>query len=101
PALPVLYTLSLHDALPISRFAGVKDEPRAGFALNIRRVATAEFLAQPHLVRIAMDKRQAMEPAVVLSKINGAPIGEERHRQPGRSEEHTSELQSLAYLVCR
>src|SRR2546425_5314041 len=23
------------------------------------------------------------------------------HRHPGRSEEHTSELQSLAYLVCR
>src|SRR2546423_11820820 len=26
---------------------------------------------------------------------------DERHRQRGRSEEHTSELQSLAYLVCR
>src|SRR2546425_3994219 len=25
----------------------------------------------------------------------------DEHRQPGRSEEHTSELQSLAYLVCR
>src|SRR2546425_11139041 len=33
----------------------------------------------------------------------GEPVpGEERHRPvPLRSEEHTSELQSLAYLVCR
>src|SRR3712207_8328539 len=31
----------------------------------------------------------------------GAAGGEDRHRQPGRSEEHTSELQSRQYLVCR
>src|SRR3989441_6060722 len=29
------------------------------------------------------------------------PADHERHRGPARSEEHTSELQSLAYLVCR
>src|SRR6478609_12078378 len=51
-----IYTLSLHDALPISDVDHLR-----------RRVgAPAEF--------------------------------EDRHR---RSEEHTSELQSLAYLVCR
>src|SRR5262245_63118847 len=52
-----IYTLSLHDALPISRGAG------AGL---------------PHRLR---------DPAP-------------RHAR-GRSEEHTSELQSLRHLVCR
>src|SRR5687767_15294392 len=31
----------------------------------------------------------------------GRGIGIPRGRETGRSEEHTSELQSLAYLVCR
>src|SRR2546425_9006043 len=32
---------------------------------------------------------------------DAAEPGHRRHRRPRRSEEHTSELQSLAYLVCR
>src|SRR5229473_7646831 len=50
-----IYTLSLHDALPI------RQRHRPGLRHN----------------------------------------GPEHHRDAGRSEEHTSELQSLAYLVCR
>src|SRR2546425_8728890 len=57
-----IYTLSLHDALPISR----------------RR-----------LVR----RRQG-------SRGHNRHVGRETCRRK-RSEEHTSELQSLAYLVCR
>src|SRR6185437_17052872 len=52
-----IYTLSLHDALPILRL-----DPRPDHA---------------------------------------APARRRRHGLPLRSEEHTSELQSLAYLVCR
>src|SRR2546425_1911091 len=66
-----IYTLSLHDALPISI-------PR-------RR--------SPPLC----DERPAWSPA------RGSPGCGRRganHRH-ARSEEHTSELQSLAYLVCR
>src|SRR6266496_6589293 len=55
-----IYTLSLHDALPISR--GLDD-------------------------RQAVLDRQRLEPG--------------RHRVRGRSEEHTSELQSRRDLVCR
>src|SRR6266545_7074028 len=58
-----IYTLSLHDALPIST---------ATCGLMRRIVAAA------------------------LSTL-GTP----RSGVPWRSEEHTSELQSLAYLVCR
>src|SRR2546423_11974192 len=60
-----IYTLSLHDALPISIEALPPIAPEAGQA------------------------RSCPERAVDYFTTNA------------RSEEHTSELQSLAYLVCR
>src|SRR5438445_7060537 len=56
-----IYTLSLHDALPI--FAQYADLPRP------------------------------------FRRYQVAPVW--RYDKPGRSEEHTSELQSRQYLVCR
>src|SRR5205823_14119700 len=83
-----MYTLSLHDALPILEGVrylalvhgdldgGLAEAQRAGrSAVNRRAVALARRQA-----RVAQ--------------------GVERQAEP-RSEEHTSELQSLAYLVCR
>src|SRR3712207_8852945 len=64
-------TLSLHDALPIS-------------PINAR----GGIHEQP--ARILVDPRAARRPPQVL-----------RQGRPGRSEEHTSELQSRQYLVCR
>src|SRR2546425_6021387 len=67
-----IYTLSLHDALPISqRFSAI------GAAGSVAVLGIFVFKALKRLSR-----RQHLRPAV-------------------RSEEHTSELQSLAYLVCR
>src|SRR5438876_3643214 len=66
-----IYTLSLHDALPIS----LRDEhavARGGAAL---------------------EPLQPLAPA----RARGAP----RELAPARSEEHTSELQSPVHLVCR
>src|SRR2546425_1711651 len=63
-----IYTLSLHDALPICRGGAPEDCPS-------RR---AQF--------------QSHDPG---------PLPAFHVPAPGRSEEHTSELQSLAYLVCR
>src|SRR5205823_13995667 len=43
-------------------------------------------------------------PGVAEAAVVGVPhptLGEEVHAFVARSEEHTSELQSLAYLVCR
>src|SRR5437016_6938058 len=57
-----IYTLSLHDALPISPLA-------SGTAVQKVQVARGD--------------------------------AEEQQREGGRSEEHTSELQSLTNLVCR
>src|SRR3712207_7786992 len=71
-----IYTLSLHDALPIS--------PRlpAGRARNDRRLG-GDLRARRGGRR---PQSRCRRPA---------------RRTPRRSEEHTSELQSRQYLVCR
>src|SRR3712207_9362946 len=72
-----IYTLSLHDALPIS---GVCPPPcRAHFAPR----------QSPHVV--------PRDPKLCAPILGGGGEG----GFPSRSEEHTSELQSRQYLVCR
>src|SRR5262249_60867125 len=83
PATTELYTLSLHDALPILR-AGLRERDPVGRvdvggAAQVRRIVG--------VVRVLRIER------------DGAGGRDQRHR--GRSEEHTSELQSLTNLVCR
>src|SRR3712207_7684086 len=62
-----IYTLSLHDALPI--FAGLNE--------SIKRM-------------VPLDGRHRMRPEALQQAV-----------ESDRSEEHTSELQSRQYLVCR
>src|SRR3712207_8432304 len=77
-----IYTLSLHDALPIylkagaSHSGGHPDARPVGGAPGRRR--EPELTARPH-------SREGVAP----------------WPPAGRSEEHTSELQSRQYLVCR
>src|SRR3712207_7637335 len=80
-----IYTLSLHDALPIYR-----DELRRDLVVGQLVQAVQLELAGDHVL------------------CEGPHVGGLRARQPGRpqrvlvrSEEHTSELQSRQYLVCR
>src|SRR3712207_6878177 len=76
-----IYTLSLHDALPIS------EELTSGpdcCRPDGQRPATASGHRRP--------RRGAAHPAHRLR---------EGHGEHPRSEEHTSELQSRQYLVCR
>src|SRR5687767_15432977 len=72
-----IYTLSLHDALPISAAWRVALADRSD--LRHRREA--------RVARVGSAPGTAAARSVLV------------HRE--RSEEHTSELQSLAYLVCR
>src|SRR5438045_5191234 len=78
-------TLSLHDALPISVSDGdwglVRRAHRAPLSDAASNAPTYGSV-QP-------------EPANFASRIRGD------HRRWDRSEEHTSELQSLRHLVCR
>src|SRR3712207_9023041 len=71
-----IYTLSLHDALPISRFAAPVEPGR------VQQVV-----------------RDGQHVLAHQEDTEGTRPG--RDDQPPRSEEHTSELQSRQYLVCR
>src|SRR5205823_14075387 len=86
-----LSPLSLHDALPIS-------------TLRRRLGSNPAFdLVPPMSYRDFIFK--AREAALIISDSGGiqeeAPHLGTHLLVPRRSEEHTSELQSLAYLVCR
>src|SRR5947209_10210512 len=72
-----IYTLSLHDALPISQVT-------------------------PPPVRCWQSSARDRRCAPARSSLSCRPEARElASRSPGRSEEHTSELQSRQYLVCR
>src|SRR5260370_47528 len=77
PATTEIYTLPLHDALPISRRAAAT----ASSGSRCRR-------------SLARAQRSAAGAAAPPSARRG-------RRADGRSEEHTSELQSHLNLVCR
>src|SRR5439155_18561270 len=85
-------TLSLHDALPISRSTGRTSAPGVAPRVPCGRTGVRPATAGTPSVPSAAD-------AVVA---RGLP--EARHRGTRsrlRSEEHTSELQSRGHLVCR
>src|SRR3712207_8394705 len=72
-----IYTLSLHDALPI--LVQLYSYP-------------GDYLAErPTIERLAE----------TVDKLEEDGLGYHMARPRGRSEEHTSELQSRQYLVCR
>src|SRR5437762_7876343 len=70
PPPPDIYTLSLHDALPICRRHDARQHRH-------------DLAAEDHADRV------------------GGVVARGRRPQQARSEEHTSELQSPMYLVCR
>src|SRR5438045_4710745 len=85
PPRTAIYTLSLHDALPI--FARVKIRERTlrhDHAMLVRLEDVLDAHAEER--GDAKRERQARVVLFVLER---------------RSEEHTSELQSLRHLVCR
>src|SRR3712207_9248632 len=78
-----IYTLSLHDALPIylevERRAQLREE-------HVGVVGPPPAAAWPGSIAASSGRRTGSTP---------------RSCPPSRSEEHTSELQSRQYLVCR
>src|SRR3712207_8602051 len=66
----------------------------------LARVAEVERALQPHLVGAEPLTGQLRESLLVQPGEDGVRLGEIQVGH-GRSEEHTSELQSRQYLVCR
>src|SRR5699024_12233838 len=93
-ALTHIYTLSLHDALPISS----RPAPSSGLPLGPRLTAKRADAPQPRRVqrgRLRRSRRRPRRAQGCLREVTGPATG------PSRSEEHTSELQSRFDLVCR
>src|SRR5206468_13111889 len=95
-----LYTLSLHDALPIYEAAGA--------------AAVGDQYTQVGVLRDDFGRLGALQPRPGLHERDAARHPPEPHHGrtararrapqpegPARSEEHTSELQSRSDLVCR
>src|SRR5436189_4680668 len=84
PASPVFYTLSLHDALPISlsSLRALSTVALPSRCTGARRCRSSNVREEPCLLRVAPRRRHGSSRTL-------------------RSEEHTSELQSPMYLVCR
>src|SRR5205823_14697178 len=97
PSSTYIYTLSLHDALPIFRRGGGAIVVTGSAQSVAAQRNSVHYVVSKHgllgLVRsIALDyAKQNIRANCVLPGAIDTP----------RSEEHTSELQSLAYLVCR
>src|SRR5690348_17977826 len=79
-----IYTLSLHDALPISGEPG----PRAP-------------LARGRVFRLGAAMVGHLAPRAPGFRAAGPHLLDAARAALGRSEEHTSELQSPVHLVCR
>src|SRR3989441_12062153 len=128
-----IYTLSLHDALPISK-RRVGNHAAVGVGSVVARVLELLLQHPDHRERQAIDDDALTGGIDALAEDSLRQlIAEEQHAPPARdvggvdeastrrgghvadrlvfgphaleervrSEEHTSELQSLAYLVCR
>src|SRR3712207_7203436 len=78
-----IYTLSLHDALPISPWHGEGESRVAAYFLAANRGKKSAAIDFSRPEGAALVRKLATEADIV------------------RSEEHTSELQSRQYLVCR
>src|SRR5262249_61232739 len=89
------FPFSLHDALPISRVALNVRRAGVGCLKNVVRVRSVDARA-----RKETETRCASSTAA-LTRATKRPRAARVRAAVLRSEEHTSELQSLTNLVCR
>src|SRR5262245_63364132 len=88
---PQMYALSLHDALPIF-FSGVKRRRPANRASITVSPRSPAPVTGTNIARLVFGKPR--------NPISGSILWQ-NFTATARSEEHTSELQSLRHLVCR
>src|SRR5439155_10176832 len=82
-----IYTLSLHDALPIY-------QEKMGVAIH-------KLAQEDPTFRVNTDPETGQTILSGMGELHLEIIVDRMMREFGRSEEHTSELQSRGHLVCR
>src|SRR5205814_9406473 len=91
------YTLSLHDALPISYLMPARTADAIRSAGSVARCVSRRHRHStkntPSTEAALMRNTGPGPPATMITPAMAGPTA--------RSEEHTSELQSLRHLVCR
>src|SRR5439155_24308404 len=92
PALPRIHPLSLHDALPISRWLRALRRRPTHACPARHRAGRPPTAARARAQNLSLRRRTALHER----KVNRA-----EREIAIRSEEHTSELQSRGHLVCR
>src|SRR5207247_10707726 len=92
---PYTYPPPLHDALPISRWARAPTPP------STPPPTTPPAPPSTGLGRPRPPAGPSSPDGSTSTRAAGAAPPHRRRTQPGRSEEHTSELQSRVDLVCR
>src|SRR5437016_13611151 len=71
------------------------------FFLMIRRPPRSTLFPYTTLFRSSPPSRTRKSPSIVNLSLMAGPVSPETSTTRSRSEEHTSELQSLTNLVCR
>src|SRR5207249_10886131 len=101
PAPAVLYTLSLHDALPIcAKFCEwLSGAAQAEYQSSIRAAENVSRSLKILLVRGT--DHEVGNPIAIKIQTSCDSVTKGRYFVRVRSEEHTSELQSRFDLVCR
>src|SRR5690606_41708369 len=94
---PVIYSLSLHDALPISGMERIAARD-SGAVVIAKRNGVVDFVDSERIIVKADHRVDGTISREVTADIYSL-VKFKRSNQ--RSEEHTSELQSRENLVCR
>src|SRR5205823_9237060 len=95
------YALSLHDALPISPTPMRARRRPICWRSRRNRAELSQLGRRPVVEHAQFAGLRPQAPKRVVEQVRAAQHAVmDRYGDLGRSEEHTSELQSLAYLVC-
>src|SRR5690606_39652053 len=100
PVPAVVYSLSLHDALPICMFEHVGVRNYAEYMRVVRGLLKPDGLFLLHTIGRNESARHT-NPWIAKYIFPNSMLPSIRQIGEARSEEHTSELQSRENLVCR
>src|SRR5687767_4643103 len=94
-----IYLIDIDGTNPIRLTHDAPVDQMASWSPSGRQIAFMSF--REGYCSVFVMNSDGSDPTNLTPKPDAVPAAQFCSRAPGRSEEHTSELQSLAYLVCR